>query len=54
MSEPSEPLPRWVSVFAICAGVLLALFVAVHLAGGGFRHHLGAPKAAPAPVAPGR
>jgi hypothetical protein len=32
-------LPRWVKVSAIIAIVLVAAFVAVHLAGGGFRGH---------------
>jgi hypothetical protein len=31
--------PRWVKVFGIVAVVLVLLFVALHLAGGGFRGH---------------
>ena len=33
--------PRWVIGFAIAALVAVALFVALHLAGGGFRGHGG-------------
>jgi hypothetical protein len=32
-------LPRWVKVSAIIAVLLVLAFVAVHLAGGGFRGH---------------
>ncbi len=32
-------IPRWVKASAIIAVVLLLVFVAIHLAGGGFRGH---------------
>lgn len=31
--------PRWVKVLGIISLALVVVFVAVHLAGGGFRHH---------------
>ena len=31
--------PRWVYAFGIVAAVLVLLFIALHLAGGGFRGH---------------
>jgi ABC-type transporter Mla subunit MlaD len=36
---PHPGTPRWVKIFALVALILLVLFVIVHLAGGGFRHH---------------
>lgn len=38
---PERPpgTPRWVKVLAVLALVLVLAFVAVHLAGGGFRGH---------------
>lgn len=36
-SPPSTP--RWVKVFGFIALALVVLFVILHLAGGGFRHH---------------
>jgi hypothetical protein len=38
--SPAYPgAPRWVKILGIVAVALAAVFVAVHLAGGGFRHH---------------
>jgi hypothetical protein len=42
--DPRDPgdapgTPRWVIAFGIVAAVLVLLFVALHLAGGGFRSH---------------
>ena len=34
-----EKAPRWVKVFGIVAAVLVAAFLAVHIAGGGLGHH---------------
>ncbi|WP_211881625.1 hypothetical protein [Pseudarthrobacter albicanus] len=31
--------PRWVKTFGIAALILVVLFVAIHLAGGGMGHH---------------
>jgi hypothetical protein len=31
--------PRWVKVLGIISLALVVVFVVVHLAGGGFRHH---------------
>lgn len=39
---PDERTPRWVYAFGIVALLLVLLFAALHLAGGGFRPH-GAP-----------
>ena len=40
---PQPPIypgaPRWVKILGIITLALVAVFVAVHLAGGGFRHH---------------
>ena len=38
-SESPPGAPRWVKVFGIIALVLVVLFVARHLTGGGFRGH---------------
>jgi hypothetical protein len=39
--DPDDPgMPRWVRAFVLAAGLLVLVFLAVHLAGGGFRHHL--------------
>ena len=39
-SRDSEPgAPRWVKVFGLVTAVLIVAFVALHLAGGGFRGH---------------
>ena len=35
------PTPRWVKVFGLIALALVLLFVIKHLAGGGFRGHVG-------------
>ena len=35
------PTPRWVKVFGLLALALVLLFVVKHLAGGGFRGHVG-------------
>ena len=35
------PTPRWVRVFGLLALALVLLFVIKHLAGGGFRGHMG-------------
>lgn len=38
--SPAYPgTPRWVKVLGLFSLVLVVVFVAVHLAGGGFRHH---------------
>jgi len=38
--SPAYPgAPRWVKILGIISLALVVLFVAVHLAGGGFRHH---------------
>jgi ABC-type transporter Mla subunit MlaD len=39
---PDEPhrRPRWVNVFGIIVIVVVVLFVVLHIAGGGLRHHL--------------
>jgi hypothetical protein len=34
-----EAIPRWVKLFGLAALVVLVVFVALHLAGGGMRHH---------------
>jgi len=41
MPEPSAypGAPRWVKILGIISVALAAAFVAVHLAGGGFRRH---------------
>jgi hypothetical protein len=31
--------PRWVKFLGVISAVLAVAFVAIHLAGGGFRHH---------------
>lgn len=33
--------PRWVKAFGVVAVVLILAFVVLHLAGGGFGHHIG-------------
>lgn len=35
------PTPRWVKMFGLVVVALVVLFVIKHLAGGGFRGHLG-------------
>lgn len=35
------PTPRWVKAFGLVALALVLLFVIKHLAGGGFRGHVG-------------
>ena len=35
------PTPRWVKAFGLVALALVLLFVIKHLAGGGFRSHMG-------------
>ena len=35
------PTPRWVKAFGLVALALVLLFVIKHLAGGGFRGHMG-------------
>ena len=35
------PTPRWVKMFGLVVIALVLLFVIKHLAGGGFRGHLG-------------
>ena len=35
------PTPRWVKVFGLLAFAVVLLFVIKHLAGGGFRGHVG-------------
>jgi hypothetical protein len=35
----SEPIPRWVVVFAMIAGALFVGFVGLHLMGRGLGHH---------------
>ena len=38
--SPAYPgAPRWVKILGIISLTLVVVFVAVHLAGGGFRHH---------------
>lgn len=37
--NPPPPTPRWVKVFGVVALVLMALFVILHLAGGGSGGH---------------
>lgn len=42
MRNPDEkppPTPRWVKVFGAIAAVLIAVFLVVHLMGGGFHGH---------------
>ncbi|MGW7525921.1 hypothetical protein [Streptomyces sp. NPDC054783] len=36
-TEPAGP-PRWVKRFLVSAGVAVAAFLAIHLAGGGMSH----------------
>lgn len=38
-AAPPEGTPRWVKAFGITAGVLIVIFLAVHIAGGGLGHH---------------
>jgi hypothetical protein len=39
-APPAYPgAPRWVKILGIITLTLAVVFVAVHLAGGGFRHH---------------
>ena len=33
--------PRWVKILGVLTLALVVTFVIVHLAGGGFRHHVG-------------
>ena len=42
-SPPGAPpeTPRWEIGFYVAGIALIVCFVALHLAGGGFRHHLG-------------
>jgi len=45
---PAYPgTPRWVKALGLISGALLVVFVVVHLAGGGFRHHAHAVSEAP-------
>lgn len=46
--DPGEEAsaPRWVKIFGIVFAILVLLFVVKHLAGGGFRGHMPAHKAA--------
>ena len=37
--HPDTGTPRWVIVFGVIAALLLVVFLAVHLAGGGLHHH---------------
>jgi hypothetical protein len=38
--SPAYPgAPRWVKILAVISLALVVVFVVVHLAGGGFRHH---------------
>jgi len=38
--SPAYPgAPRWVKILGIITVALVAVFVAVHFAGGGFHHH---------------
>jgi hypothetical protein len=37
----SPPAPRWVKAFGLVVLTLVLLFVIMHLAGGGFRGHMG-------------
>lgn len=37
--EEDPGTPRWVKAFGIVAVILVLLFIALHLAGGGFRGH---------------
>jgi hypothetical protein len=38
--SPAYPgVPRWVKILGVITLALAVVFVAVHLAGGGFRHH---------------
>lgn len=51
-STDDPGMPRWVKVCCVIAVVFVIAFAALHLAGGGFRHHMhGAadpePRAAP-------
>lgn len=39
-NDSGPAAPRWVKIFALIALTLLALFVVVHLAGGGMGNHL--------------
>jgi predicted RNA-binding protein with PUA-like domain len=39
-SRATTGTPRWVKVFLVVAIALVALFVVVHLAGGGMGNHL--------------
>ena len=39
--DSPPPTPRWVKVFGLLALALVLLFVIKHLAGGGFRGHVG-------------
>lgn len=36
----NDDTPRWVKVFGIIVGVLILLFVILHLAGGGLGNHM--------------
>ena len=38
--EGPPPAPRWVRIFGLVAIALIAMFLIVHLAGGGFRNHM--------------
>ena len=39
-SDVDAPTPRWVKAFGVVALLILVAFVALHLAGGGFGHHI--------------
>lgn len=38
--EGPPPAPRWVRIFGLVAIALIAIFLIVHLADGGFRSHM--------------
>ena len=40
MDDDDTGTPRWVKAFGIVALVLVLAFVVLHLAGGGFGHHI--------------
>ena len=48
--ESAGAMPRWVQVFGLIGGVLVVLFVILHLTGHGFGHHMHMPT--PADAAP--
>lgn len=40
VDDRAPPMPRWVRVFGVVAILLVATFIVVHLAGGGFHGHM--------------